>query len=92
MKGGAAQEAGLRAGDVVISFDGKAVRSAEELVRCIQARRPGDSAAVVAVRDGQENVRTVVLGRRSGRGEPPPTPEAVLRRMSEAVMEADAKL
>jgi uncharacterized protein YndB with AHSA1/START domain len=92
LKGGSAEEAGLRAGDVVIAFDGKTVRSAEELVRCIQARKPGDAAAVLAVRDGRESTHTVVLGRRSGRGEPPPTPDQLLQRMSEAVTAADAKL
>jgi hypothetical protein len=92
LQGGAAQEAGLRPGDVVIAFDGEAVRSAEELVRCIHARKPGDSVQVLAIRDGQENARTVVLGRRSGRGEPPPAPDPMLRGMCEAVMEADAKL
>jgi uncharacterized protein YndB with AHSA1/START domain len=92
LQGGAAQEAGLRPGDVVIAFDGEAVRSAEGLVRCIHARKPGDSVQVLAIRDGQENARTVVLGRRSGRGEPPPAPDPMLRGMCEAVMEADAKL
>ncbi|HYQ90384.1 MAG TPA: DinB family protein [Candidatus Binatia bacterium] len=92
LQGGAAQEAGLRSGDVVIAFDGEVVRSAEELVRCIHARKPGDSVQVLAIRDGQENARTVVLGRRSGRGEPPPAPAPMLRGMCEAVMEADAKL
>jgi uncharacterized protein YndB with AHSA1/START domain len=92
LKGGAAQEAGLRAGDVVISFDGEAVRSVEELVRCIRARKPGDTAQVLAIRDGHENARTVILARRSGRGEPPPTPERLLRAMSDAVAEADVTL
>jgi len=92
LKGGAAQEAGLRPGDVVIAFDGESVRSAQELVRCIQGRKPGDTVPLLAVRDGVEHARTLILGRRSGRGEPPPTPERLLRRMSEAVVSADAAL
>ncbi len=92
LKDGPSHEAGLREGDIVISFDGAAVRSAEELVRCIQGKRPGESAVVRAVRDGEEKTRTVVLGCRKGRGEPPPPRVALLEILREAVREADPKL
>jgi len=92
LQGGAAQEAGLKAGDVVIAFDGEGVRSVEELVRRIHERKPGDSVQVLAVRDGRENARAVILGRRRGRGVPPPAPDLMVLGMREAVALADAKL
>ena len=90
--GGAAAEAGLRAGDVVIAFDGQPVRSAAELVRGIQSRKPGDAVPVRAVRDGEESVRTVILRRRPGRGEPPPDLQGLLLKLREDVRRADSAL
>jgi len=92
LSGGAAEEAGLRAGDVVIAFDGAPVRSAAELVRGIQSRKPGDAVPVKAVRDGDESVRTVILRCRPGRGEPPLDPQRLLARLHEDVRRADAAL
>ena len=48
-----AAKAGLKAGDVVLEFDGERVRSARQLTRLIQETPPGRQVAVVVSRDGQ---------------------------------------
>src|SRR6185295_1778881 len=92
LRGGAAEEAGLRAGDVVIAFDSTTVGNEGELIRCIRSKRPGDAVQIRAVRDGEETVRTVMLRSRAGRGEPPPDPARLIRTLSEDVQAADAAL
>jgi uncharacterized protein YndB with AHSA1/START domain len=92
LRDSAAEEAGLRAGDVVVAFDATTVRNEDELVRCIRAKRPGDAAQIRAVRDGEEAIRTVILRCRAGRGEPPPDPDRLIRRLSADVQSADAAL
>lgn len=92
LKGGPAENAGLRLGDIVVSFDGAQVRNGEDLVRAIQARRPEDVALVRAVRNGEEVLAPVMLGRRSGRGDPPPTRERLIETMRAAMAVASPKL
>ncbi|MBI4364601.1 MAG: PDZ domain-containing protein, partial [Candidatus Latescibacteria bacterium] len=74
LSGGPAEKAGLRSGDVVISFNGAALRSETELVERIRSCRPGMEVAVQAVRDGRPVNVTVTLAQRPGRGSPPPAP------------------
>jgi len=92
LKAGPAEKSGLRAGDVVVSFDGAIVRTWEELGRAIRQRRPGDTVDVRAVREGEERPHSVTLACRKGRGEPPPGPDRLIRIIRDAVKEADAKL
>jgi serine protease Do len=54
-----ASKAGLKAGDVVIEFDGERVRSARQLTRLIQETPAGRQVAVVVSRDGQRMNFTV---------------------------------
>lgn len=56
--------AGLRAYDVILSVDGEAVRSNDELVRRIAAREPGAVVRLRLVRDGQEQYLNVRLTER----------------------------
>jgi serine protease Do len=49
----AAYEAGLRPGDVIISFNGTAVADGGQLSRLIQDARIGSSATVVVIREGR---------------------------------------
>jgi serine protease Do len=49
----AAYEAGLRPGDVIISFNGTAVADGGQLSRLIQDARIGSSATVVVLREGR---------------------------------------
>jgi putative serine protease PepD len=59
--GGPADKAGLEAGDVIISFEGKPVTDDGELVVKIRARKVGDSVKLTVRRDGTERDVTMVL-------------------------------
>jgi serine protease Do len=63
--GGAADEAGIEAGDVIVSVDGNAVQGFAELQGRIGTYSPGDTITVDVVRDGRELRLTVTLGRTS---------------------------
>ncbi len=89
---GPARMAGLRAGDIVTVFDGEVVRSAEQLVRGIQRHKPGDLVALRAVRNGEESGYSVTLDCRSGRGDPPPGREPLIRMIRESAAEGAVEL
>jgi serine protease Do len=57
--GGPAAKAGLEAGDVVVEFNGKRVRSRDDLVGYVVATRPGTTVPLKVMRDKQE--RTINL-------------------------------
>lgn len=66
MPGGVADEAGLKAGDVVMTIDGTAVTSAEQLDQIVQQHAPGDEVVLMVVRDGERqnmNVKFRYLSR-----------------------------
>jgi serine protease Do len=57
--GSAAARAGLKAGDVITSFDGQPVRDFNALRNRVAAMRPGSEANLVIIRDGSEKRLTV---------------------------------
>ena len=59
-----AAQAGLQAGDVVVSIDGKAVQDRSELVAAIRGHKPGDKVTLVVVRGGNETTITATLTQR----------------------------
>ena len=61
---GPAKEAGLLAGDVILSFDGVEVRDTRGLVRQVGETPVGKSVRVVVQRDGSTQTVLVTLGRR----------------------------
>jgi serine protease Do len=61
---GPAAAAGMRAGDVILSFDGVEVADTRDLVRRVAATAVGKSVRVLVFRDGATQTLTVVLGRR----------------------------
>ena len=74
---GPADEAGLRDGDVVVSFNGDAVATPDELRSKVRAAEPGSQAKLGIVRDGKKETIELTLGERSdfrysfrGMGEP----------------------
>jgi putative serine protease PepD len=60
--GGPAERAGLVVGDLIVSFDGKPVSSADSLSALVQTRQPGDSVQVVVERNGSSRTIPVTLG------------------------------
>ncbi len=60
--GGAAAQAGLKAGDVVTEFDGVPVRDATDLTAQVRALAAGAKASLVYVRDGKTQSADVTLG------------------------------
>jgi putative serine protease PepD len=65
-QGGAADDAGLRDGDVVQAVDGKRVREAEDLIVTIRNHRPGDTVRLDYERNGEKRTATVTLGSKRG--------------------------
>jgi putative serine protease PepD len=59
-----AEQAGLQAGDVIVSVDGKAVSTSIGLQTAIDAHKPGDKVELKVKRNGSEKTFTVTLGTR----------------------------
>jgi len=64
MPGTGAERAGLREGDVIVRFAGIAVDGLEELRILIRDRKPGDSVAVLYLRNGEAHSTSATLGPR----------------------------
>ncbi len=63
-KGQAAEKAGLQKLDVIVSVEGQAVKSPEDLIQAIAGRRAGEMVKLSIVRDGKSKEVTVQLGAR----------------------------
>lgn len=61
---GPAKEAGMQAGDVILSFDGEEVMNTRELVRIVGETAVGKSVRVVVRREDGTLTLAVILGRR----------------------------
>jgi putative serine protease PepD len=61
-KGGPADKAGLRAGDVVTQVDSTSVADATSLTAVIRSHQPGDKVTVHYKRGGTQHTASVVLG------------------------------
>lgn len=64
VKGSPAERAGLRAGDVIVRFDGEAVTSMRKLTRLIGESAPEHAARVTVVRNGSEQEVSATLAAR----------------------------
>jgi putative serine protease PepD len=62
--GGPAERAGLRAGDVVVSVDGRAVSEPGDVTDALDGNEPGDSVEVEVERDGARERLDITLGTR----------------------------
>ena len=60
---GPAKPAGLKAGDVIVKFDGKAVDQSRDLPKIVASTPIGKEVEIIVVRDGKEQTKTVKLGR-----------------------------
>src|ERR1022692_938894 len=63
--GSPAEQAGLRIGDTITSVDGKDLKTGDDLVADIAARKPGSKAKLVFVRNGKKQDTTVTIADRS---------------------------
>jgi len=63
---GPAGKAGLKAGDVITSFDGKDVTSADEIRSILRKKKPDDEIEVVIQRGTKTMTKTITLGHRDG--------------------------
>lgn len=81
---GPADQAGIRRGDVIVLFNGRAINIFSDLPAMVAQTAPGSEVAVEVLRDGETLQLTVTLALRDGEGgegaviEPGPEPVAVL--------------
>ncbi|GAA4223367.1 serine protease Do [Sagittula marina] len=61
---GPAMEGGMKAGDVIMSFDGVEVQDTRQLVRTVANTPVGKTVRVVVNRDGETQTLKITLGRR----------------------------
>lgn len=62
MEGSAAEKAGIMQGDVIVKFNGEAIKSFKSLTQQIAQYAPGDKAVVDVLREGQVLTYTVAFG------------------------------
>ncbi len=63
---GAAEEAGIKSGDVIVSVDGKKVTKMSELQEATTKYRPGDKAQIGYIRDKKEKTATITFRNAKG--------------------------
>ncbi len=71
-EGSPGHKAGLQPFDVIVSFNGKTIKTADELISEISSTPPGQKVPIVIKRNGKENRLQVQLGERPSRGGEPP--------------------
>jgi serine protease Do len=80
-----ADKAGLRAGDVIVRFNGQGVGDTARLRNLVAAAAPGSKASIVAIRDGREKTFTATIGKMEAEtvapAEPGDTTENLLDRL-----------
>ena len=79
---GGAAKAGIQAGDVLVSIDGRNIKDGDDLVNDISARHVGSTVKIGYLREGKENTANVVIGDRAktyaditGQQDEPVTPQ-----------------
>ena len=79
IEGGAADEAGIKKGDVIINVDGKQVRTGADLTEAIGSHRPGEQLNVLVNRNGINQQYSMVLKNRLGTTEMLTKEEEIIR-------------
>jgi len=62
MPGDPAQEAGIKAGDIIIEFAGKEIKTNHDLPMAVAATTPGKKSKVVVLRDGRKKTLFIKVG------------------------------
>ena len=65
LPGSAADDAGLIAGDIILSMDGQTLHNIGELSKFLISHQPGDTMNMTLLRDGEELIASITLGERS---------------------------
>jgi len=63
--GSAAEEAGLKEGDIILEFDNQKITTENTLAKIIMKYNPGDKVTLKILREGKEKIFEVPLGERS---------------------------
>jgi len=61
VKGGPAEQAGIKVGDVIVTFDGHEVKESTELPTLVAREKIGQEVPVVVMRDGNEETVTIKI-------------------------------
>ena len=64
--GSPADSGGLKPGDIIVEFAGKAITDLYTYSDALYKQKPGDSVKIVYLRDGTRHETTVTLGKRGG--------------------------
>lgn len=64
--GSAADEAGIRSGDIILEFDGKKITEERSLSDIVLEYNPGDTVSLKVLRAGEEMTTEITLGEKSG--------------------------
>jgi len=62
---GPSAAAGIQPGDIIVSVDGKTVKTGDDLVAEVSSRSPGSSAKIGYMRDGKPKTATVTIADRN---------------------------
>jgi serine protease Do len=62
---GGAAKAGIQAGDVIVSIDGRNIKDGDDLVNDISGRHVGSTVKLGYLRDGKQSTANVVIGDRA---------------------------
>lgn len=62
----AAEEAGLKEGDVIIAIDGKEMTKMADMQEYLAKKRPGDKVTVTYLRDKKKNTKSITLKNEQG--------------------------
>jgi serine protease DegQ len=69
MKGGPADKAGVRTGDILIEVEGRSVTNTATMLNVIAQLQPGTTGRFTFVRDGRDTVLPITVGRRPKPGQ-----------------------
>ncbi|HJV53662.1 MAG TPA: Do family serine endopeptidase [Noviherbaspirillum sp.] len=64
LKGGPADKAGMRPGDILVAVEGKPITDTTDMLNLIAQLKPGNKAKITVLRRSQESTLDVVVGKR----------------------------